>query len=294
VTKRTKIIMGLLALDALSLGLALSVQLGDPLNLTQLPVGDGKYSTTTPQRGQVYVCADPRMAGGGGAQRAGPWLRADGTFDLTAKAVVDGSVNWAHRLNTTLEGMTLRVEGNGLPSHPTGVYPIASSDDAYQYDRNPNRIRERPVAWNLPANPQLAPQPSCTRGVVGVMLTGSLLYNGLDALGRDAVAHETQDACQGHPDPTGTYHYHNLSSCARDTTSGQSKLLGYALDGFGIYGPRDENGRVLTNADLDECHGRTAEIEWRAKRVVMYHYVASNEYPYTVGCFRGTPIRPPR
>jgi YHYH protein len=120
-----------------------------------------------------------------------------------------------------------------------------------------------------------------------VMLTGSVISN---ATGRDALAHETQDACQGRPDPSGTYHDHSLSSCAQDSSRGQSRLLGYALDGFGIYGPRDENGKVVTNADLDECHGRTAEVQWRGKRVGMHHYVATHEFPYTIGGFRGTPI----
>jgi len=32
------------------------------------------------------------------------------------------------------------------------------------------------------------------------------------------------------------------------------------LDGYPILGPRDETGRELTNADLDECHGRTGPV----------------------------------
>jgi hypothetical protein len=37
---------------------------------------------------------------------------------------------------------------------------------------------------------------------------------------------------------------------------------------------------------------------WDGKLVDMYHYVLTEEYPYTVGCFRGTPVMsrlmPPR
>ena len=52
--------------------------------------------------------------------------------------------------------------------------------------------------------------------------------------------------------------------------------------------------RVLTNADLDECHGHTHTITWDGKAVVMYHYHATREFPYTVGCFRGaSPARTP-
>ncbi|HEY6280517.1 MAG TPA: hypothetical protein VIW72_01815, partial [Burkholderiales bacterium] len=43
--------------------------------------------------------------------------------------------------------------------------------------------------------------------------------------------------------------------------------------------------------DLDECHGRVSTILWDGKEMSMYHYVLTREYPYTVGCFRGTPLR---
>jgi YHYH protein len=291
--KYRNIIAILLALDVVSIALALSAGTGNPLDLTRLPIGDGKISSA-PQRGFVYACPSP-SSGIGGAEREGSWINADGTFNLTAKAIVDGRVIWPHQLGLKLEGAALNVIGNGFPDHATGTFPISSGDDAYQFDRNPNRIRTQSLNWKLPAQPSLAATSSCLpMGPIGVMLTGSVIYNALDATGRDALAHETQDACRGHPDPSGTYHYHSLSNCAQDSRGGASVLLGYALDGFGIYGPRDENGKTLTNEDLDECHGRTSWVVWQGKTVSMYHYVATNEYPYVIGCFRGTPLRLPR
>jgi len=52
----------------------------------------------------------------------------------------------------------------------------------------------------------------------------------------------------------------HLSKCITDTSTGHSALLGYAFDGFGIYGLYGESGKELTNADLDECHGHTHVI----------------------------------
>ena len=66
------------------------------------------------------------------------------------------------------------------------------------------------------------------------------------------------------------------------------------LDGFPILGPRDENGREITNAELDECHGRTGPVLIEGRVVVTYHYRFTLEFPYTLGCFRGTPIAMPR
>lgn len=97
------------------------------------------------------------------------------------------------------------------------------------------------------------------------------------------------DRCFGHPYAT-QYHYHGYSwKCMEQGEAGkQSPLLGYALDGFGIYGPRGADGKPVTNAQLDECHGMTSEVMFNGKQQSIYHYVLNNEYPYSVGCFRGT------
>jgi hypothetical protein len=141
----------------------------------------------------------------------------------------------------------------------------------------------------LPADPNVDVSPHCAPGAVGILLSGSVLFNALDAPGRDAVAHETQDSCQGHPQESGVYHYHSLSSCVKDEaeSDGHSKLVGYAVDGFGIFGRKGMGGKTLNSDDLDECHGHTHEITWDGKKVVMYHYHATWDFPYTVGCLRG-------
>ncbi len=48
---------------------------------------------------------------------------------------------------------------------------------------------------------------------------------------------------------------------------------------------------MLSNANLDACHGHTGSIVRNGKRVRSYHYHATHEYPYTLGCFKGTPLR---
>jgi hypothetical protein len=68
---------------------------------------------------------------------------------------------------------------------------------------------------------------------------------------------------------------------------GHSALVGYALDGFGIFGPYDTGGKPLTSADLDDCHGHTHAVPWDGAMVEMYHYHATPDFPYTVGCMRG-------
>lgn len=255
-------------------------------DLTRLPLGDGKISDA-PRRGWIWACrVDPN---GGGADRDGPWIHDDGTFDFTAKAVVSGAVSWPYEFHVAREGDKRVITSNDFPDHPTGRFPIDPSEPAYRYDRNPNRIMEQTLRVELPARPVPADEPSCAPGAVGILLSGAVLFNALDAPGRDAVAHETQDACQGHPQQSGVYHYHSLSTCVPDKTdaTGHSRLVGYAIDGFGIYGRHGENGKILTSADLDACHGHTHVILWNGKKVRMYHYHATWDFPYTVGCLRG-------
>jgi YHYH protein len=258
------------------------------LDPQKLPLGDGKISTTTAQKSSIFLCN--LMQGGGGAFRAGEWIQGT-TWDLTKKTQVSGDVKWANaKIDFTLDGNTRKVSGNGFPLHNTGVFPVAPSDKAYQYDRNPNSIRQQNVNYTFPANPTEAAKPACMQGVVGIALSGVAIFNGLDALNRDAVAHELQDKCNGHPEREGRYHYHGYSPCISGTNSG---LVGYIFDGFGIYN-LVENGRELTNADLDECHGHKHRIEWDGKPTEMYHYHFTQEYPYSVGCFKGTVNLPRR
>lgn len=258
------------------------------LDHTKLPLGDNK-TTSTPKVGYAYSCQ--KSFNGGGAFKQGPWINTTNkTWDETQKVKVDGNVSWTNASWKVSESGDMRMlVGNGLPSHTTGVYPISSSDDAYSYDRNPNSIKEVSLNIEVPINPIILDNPECVGGEVGVMLTGVPLYNAFDAGGRDAVATEIQDSCEGHPQAAGQYHYHGPSDCLKDASKEDehSDLVGYAFDGFGIFGTRGENGVELSSNDLDECHGHTHEITWEGKKVTMYHYHLTHDFPYSVGCFRG-------
>jgi hypothetical protein len=244
-----------------------------------LPLGDGKY-TTSPTRGFVDSCIT--QFNGGGAFRDGPWIDAAAkTWDAAKKIAVLGSVQRRSEFKAVRTGSSLEITGNGLTSTPTGTFPVQSTDPAYAFDRNPNVIRPSTLKVDLPYDPVVAGTPSCVGGTIGVSVLGAPIFSAFDALGRDAGAHEVQDACGGHPEITGQYHFHTLSPCF----SAKDGLFGYALDGFGIY---VEPG--VTSADLDECHGRTSQVTWHGKPTTVYHYVATADFPYLVACYRGTPV----
>ena len=256
------------------------------IDIKRLPVGDDKISKE-PKVGMIWACRVD--SGGGGSRRLGPWMNGDGTYDLTAKAAVGGAVTWPFRFAVSVENALRLFSSNELPNHPTGNFPVRPNDPVHRIDPNPHRITAHDVQIELPSMPVFAPQPNCAPGTVGILLTGAPLFSALDAMGRDAVAHEVQDSCQGHPQVTGVYHYHSITHCVDDKrpTGGHSALVGYALDGFGIYGHYGEDGTPLKSADLDPCHGHTHKILWDGKTVEMYHYHGTVDFPYSVGCLRG-------
>lgn len=254
-------------------------------------IGDGNLSTS-PKQGYVYSCQTSFNPNAPGAQASGDWINeAKNTWDPDIKPIIDGSVMWPSEIFISLEGDQRVITGNGLPDHATGTFPVSPSDDAYQYDRNPNSIQAQEILLKLDANPELATTPSCVpMGMIGFATSGAAIFNALDARGNDAPAYEIQDACNGHPERQGQYHYHDYSDCLVDTKSGpngHSDLVGYALDGFGLFGKFEATNVEVHSDDLDACHGHTSTIEWDGELKDMYHYHFSADYPYTLGCFMG-------
>lgn len=289
-TDSSRISIGRTSLLAMSLA---ATSTGVLAHGDKLPLGDGNVSNS-PKKGYVMSCQQRFNPNAGGAHREGEWIR-NGYWYPDEKPTVDGNVKWSGGgVKVSINGATRKITTSGVPTHTTGVYPIRRSDDAYQYDRNPGRISKRRVSLNLPAEPQVARSASCVpMGMIGVAITGVAIYNALDGRGDDAPAHEIQDKCNGHPQREGQYHYHNKSDCMTEVgraSNGHSGLVGYALDGFGIYGSNGAGGKHMSNANLDACHGHTETVVWDGKVRKMYHYHLTDEYPYTLGCFKGTPV----
>lgn len=252
-------------------------------------LGDGHISTS-PKSGYIFACEQNFK--NDVSSRNGSWIE-DSSWFPDKKVSVDGGVSWPGTISISLiEGARI-ISTNALPPHTTGVFPISPSDDAYVYDKNPNHITSQSIYTELLQTPYVSPAPHCVpMGIIGIALNGVPIFNGLDSKGKDALAHELQDSCGGHPDQVGTYHYHNESPCmdAAGITSGGSTLVGYALDGFGIFGSTENNAEI-TNSDLDACHGHSHMISWDGEMKEIYHYHMTDEYPYSVGCFMGTPSK---
>jgi hypothetical protein len=239
-----------------------------------------------------------------------PWVSGN-VIDVSQIPHVEGSVTWKSKFAITTTATKRRLKGNGLPITKTGEFPVKMGTPAYSYyaalpAQGYDNAAEIPIRpWDLDITvrrwPRVNRTPACiSKLTMGVADTGAPWHV---EIAPDAQYHILNpsaglpmDRCWGHPYAT-QYHYHGESwTCFanRDKPHEHSPLVGYAIDGFGVYGIRGVGGKPVTNSQLDECHGHTHRILWEGKMVRMYHYHLNNEYPYSIGCFRGTPAILPR
>jgi hypothetical protein len=257
------------------------------INASAVALGTGKASTT-PKVGYLDRCGG--APSGGPPVFTPPWVDTTaGTWNAKQKVAVQGVVTRKSTLTATHSGSNEVLSGNGLPAR-SGTFPVAKSDPAFAYNPDPGSITAHSIKLSVPYNPKKNSTPRCEAGTVGITVNGIPILDGFDAGGNDAGGVETLDTCHGHPNDFVGYHYHSLSPCMLSAAARtHTTQVGWALDGFGIYVEYNSKGQLLPNSSLDLCHGRTSVVPWHGKRVSVYHYDMTFEFPYTIGCFRGTP-----
>lgn len=185
-------------------------------------------------------------------------------------------------------------EGSGI----NGSCLDAELDESYQ------------ITYYIPAYPVKTTTSSTTRSLAywGISLDGFPFAEQPPAsASAQGVAIPGLDACGGHPQPDGPFHYHLIPqvidnlfeaegidrNCSYiDQTS--NSILGYARDGFAIYGYEDSDGTIPS--DLDDCQGHTHATDEFPDGV--YHYHITNEinpnsdagYTNTLPCTYGATV----
>lgn len=75
------------------------------------------------------------------------------------------------------------------------------------------------------------------------------------------------------------YYYIVCSECVGSLDE-VDEFIGIALDGHPIYGPKaSDKTHLLNSTDLDLCHGRYVNGNYR------YHITV--DFPYVIGCYIG-------
>ncbi|WP_309735126.1 YHYH protein [Chamaesiphon sp. OTE_75_metabat_556] len=153
----------------------------------------------------------------------------------------------------------------------------------YCVEGRPEWYTVKETTYTIPVTPIYQQTPtSLGRDGIGVAFNG-VKFDAPAPLGAILSAHTLApfDDHGGHMNPRAGYHYHAATGHTKEIAQGDkhSPLIGYALDGFGIFALLDRDKKEPTN--LDESRGHFDKIRG-------YHYHAgkpgSNEI---IRSFRG-------
>ena len=146
------------------------------------------------------------------------------------------------------------------------------------------------ITYYIPAYPVKATRTSTTNTLEywGISLDGfPFAEKPPGAASQVGVAIPGLDTCGGHPQPDGPYHYHLVPQVIdalledNDITTVSCQyieqtndtILGYARDGFPIYGTHEQDGS--SPEGLDACNGHTEVTDEFPDGI--YHYHITNE-----------------
>ncbi len=225
------------------------------------------------------------------AENMSAWLRK-GFLDLSGKPVTEDQFR-PDNVTITFDASSMIVRAHNLPNHPTGKFPAPRGSG----DMNPNYIQEKDRTYYFPLKPERNPDAKAMEnrkntnralpmGTIGIAVNGVAFFNPFDMDGVDAT--DLMDRCCGHPSPDDSYHYHKYPVCVKspfgDEGKEHSPLIGWAFDGFAIYGPYEGNG--LMAKDLKENPLNAFNVHQDAQRGWHYH-VTPGQFPYIIGGYWG-------
>jgi hypothetical protein len=123
-------------------------------------------------------------------------------------------------------------------------------------------------------------------GPIGIASNGVVFFNPFDAGMEDAT--DLMDRCCGHPSPDNRYHYHKYPVCVKspfvDEGNEHSPLIGFAFDGFPIYGPYESKGHMAKDATDNSLNAFNVHYD----EVRGWHYhVTPGRFPYIIGGYWG-------
>lgn len=182
----------------------------------------------------------------------------------------------------------LTITSHNEPDHKSmyyaqnhALYESYSEPNNPDFKKNPNAIEAQDIVFKVPRYPAEATTKEATpMGPMGIAINGIVLFNQQAAPGDDILDElNTFDQYEGHPQDRGMYHYHN-EPVYLTAQKGNSAFIGLLLDGYPVYGP-EENGKRISNSDLDDYHGHvSATAEFPDG---IYHYHITDDLPWING-----------
>jgi hypothetical protein len=194
--------------------------------------------------------------------------------------------------SVTVDGDYVLIKCTGVPDHKSPYFKGSAWESTIYIADTRSSFKQAPgsyiAAFSYTFKIPKAPKESSSKkslgtATIGVALNGVPIFNQY-AAGNTAISVGTGeyvsfDLYGGHPAPTLDYHYH-IEPNYITSKKGTDALIGYLLDGFPVYGSK-ENGKTITNSDLDAYHGHTTKTAEYPNGI--YHYHTTSEAPFING-----------
>lgn len=197
--------------------------------------------------------------------------------DAQAAAVQKHFEPFKDKVKVRADDRYLHVESNGMPDHRMMV-----GITAWQQQVPIPQAYTGRNAWQIPLAPKFADKPvsaktALFRGAIAIAVNGVPIFNPIKNDGKtDTFLAGELDEFGGHCGRADDYHYH-IGPVHLEKVVGKGNPIGYALDGYPLYGYTDADGKEPK--DLDEFNGRTEKDGYR--------YYSTKTYPYVNGGLRG-------
>lgn len=222
-----------------------------------------------------------------GKEKGGIWFRDGAVFDVDGKFISN-----LDKFYSDPQWKLYREDGSVKITDTQAACEAAARPDVdpkynnYCVQCSPVYYEKQSFTYLIPVDPVYLDTANSRFGrgaVLGVAFNG-VRFDPPAPLQAILDAHTLAplDDCGGHVNPHGGYHYHAATGCSKEAkpkSEQHSALLGYALDGFGIYARIDKDGKEPN--DLDQCGGHNDET-------IGYHYHAGKSGGnQVISCFHG-------
>jgi hypothetical protein len=225
------------------------------------------------------------------AENMTAWLKK-GYKDLDGKLVTRDRLVEDNVVVEFTDEKAMTVHARNLPNHPTGQFPGKWGPGGW----DPAYIQAQSATYRIPLNPRPNPRAAAMdktnsnralpMGPIGIATNGVVFFNPFDADGEDAT--DLMDRCCGHPGPGNLYHYHKYPVCVKspfvDQGEEHSPLIGWAFDGFPIYGPYEAK-RLMAKDDI--AHPLNAFNLHQDDLRGWHYHVTPGKFPYLLGGYYG-------
>jgi hypothetical protein len=224
-------------------------------------------------------------------------------------SAIKGS-KWNPTVKLTYTKSSAILQPDGIPNHVRDPYYAVPNAGVVVPDATTANIIKDPTKaqtykFTIPTTPKYSASVTSTSlGSIGVMISGAVLYNPFEGDGKTVamasnftitnsagITASFVDKCAGHPTPDiGAYHYHGLPNCVTakvDKVGKASHIIGFALDGFPIYGDRDNKGKQITAKNLDNCNGVNSATPEFPKGIYHYVLLGTADARSSIACFHG-------